>query len=100
MQKIDRSEYLQNLNKEKDVQPEVIVGNGFFDVIVHIGEIITESDIQTLYDNSNNILSIKFPSLQNSGFSISIPNSNNSVLNISSVSVNNGIIKIRLERHH
>lgn len=99
-QKIDRSQYLQTPVKEKDVQPEVIVGNGFFDVIVHIGEIIAESDIQTLYDSSNNILSIKIPSLQNNNFSISIPNSNNSALDISSVYVNNGIIKVRLECHH
>lgn len=97
MKKMNRSQPLESPMIEKDVQPEIIIGNGFYDVIVNTGEIITESDIQALFNNSINILLIKIP-LQNRNFSISIPNSTNSLLNISSVSVNNGIIKIRLER--
>jgi hypothetical protein len=95
IKKIDPYQSLQNPVIEKDIQPEIIAGNGFFDVIVHSGGIITESDIQTQYDSSKNILSIKIP-LQKNSFSISIPNSNETILGISSVYVNNGIIKIRL----
>ncbi|HEX5519105.1 MAG TPA: rhomboid family intramembrane serine protease, partial [Candidatus Nitrosocosmicus sp.] len=97
IKKIDRPQSLQNPVIEKDIQPEIIVGNGFFDVIVHSGGIITESDIQTQYDSYKNTLLIKIP-IQKNSFSISIPNSNESILGISSVSVNNGIIKIRLNR--
>jgi membrane associated rhomboid family serine protease len=93
--KIDRSQSLQSPILEKDIQPEVILGNSFFDIIIHAGGIIEESDIKTEYNNSTKILFVKIPNY-NKSYSISIPNSNNFALDVSSISVNNGIIKIRL----
>ncbi len=87
----------QNALVEKDVSPEVIIGNGFLDVIIHLRGIITNSDIQTKFDNSTNVLSVKIPK-HGKSYSISIPNPDKSVLDVSSVSVINGIIKIRLKR--
>jgi membrane associated rhomboid family serine protease len=95
--KIDRSQPLQSPVLEKDNQPEVILGNGFFDTIIHAGGIIEDSDVKTEYNSSTNLLNVKIPKY-NKSFSVSIPNSNNFALRISSISVNNGIIKIRLER--
>lgn len=80
----------------KDTSPEVILGDGFLDVIIHLRGIIMKSDIKTKIDNTTNILLIEIPK-NDKTFSISIPNPNNSALNISSVSVINGIIKVRVD---
>ena len=96
--KIDRTRPLQSPALEKDIQPEVILGNGFFDIIMHAGGIIEDSDIKTEYNSSTNMLIVKIPKYSKS-YSVSIPNSNNFALDVSSISVNNGIIKIRLERY-
>ena len=82
---------------EKDVSPEVIVGSGFVDVIIYLLVILTNSEIQTKFDNSTNVLSVKIPK-HGKSYSISIPNPDKSILDVSSVSVINGIIKIRLKR--
>ena len=95
--KIDKSQSLQSPVLEKDIQPEVILGNNFFDIIIHDGGIIEESDIKAEYNNSNNMLIVKVPQYDKS-YSVSIPNSNNFALDVSSISFNNGIIKIRLGR--
>ncbi|MER5174633.1 MAG: rhomboid family intramembrane serine protease [Candidatus Nitrosocosmicus sp.] len=87
----------QNTLVDKDISPEVILGNGFLDVIIHLRGIITNSDIQTKFDNSTNVLSVKMPKYDKI-YSIPVLNPDYSVLNVSSISVINGIIKIRLER--
>ncbi len=95
--KINRAQPLQSPVLEKDVQPEVILGNGFFDVIIHAGGIIEESDIKTEYNKSTDFLIVKVLKY-NKSYSINIPNSDNIALEVSSISVNNGIIRIRLGR--
>jgi membrane associated rhomboid family serine protease len=81
---------------EEDVSPEVLLGNGFLDVIIQQRGIVSKSDIQTKFDSSNNVLSVKVPML-NKAYSVQIPKPENSILDVTSVSVINGIIRIRLE---
>ncbi|MBA3750432.1 MAG: rhomboid family intramembrane serine protease [Nitrosopumilus sp.] len=97
--KIDKmSQYqpLKNDLPDTDVSPEIIIGNGFMDIIIQARGIHMDANIQTEFDNSTNILSVQISEF-NKTYSIPIPNINNSVLKISSVSVLNGVIKIRLE---
>ena len=96
--KIDRNQPLQSPVLEKDIfPPEVIMGNSFFDVIIHAEGIIEDSDIKTEYSSSTNLMMVNIPKYDKS-YSIPIPNANDYALYVSSISVNNGIIKIRLER--
>ena len=81
---------------EEDVSPEVLPGNGFLDVIIQQRGIVSKSDIQVKFDNSNNVLYVKVPVL-NKTYSVQIPKSENSILDVTSISVINGIIRIRLE---
>lgn len=81
---------------EEDVSPEVLLGNGFLDVIIQQRGIVSKSEIQTNFDVSNNVLSVKVPVL-NKTYSVQIPNPENSILDVTSISVINGIIRIRLE---
>ena len=81
---------------EEDVSPEVLPGNGFLDVIIQQRGIVSKSDIQVKFDNSNNVLYVKVPVL-NKTYSVQIPKSENSFLDVTSISVINGIIRIRLE---
>jgi membrane associated rhomboid family serine protease len=87
---------LKNDLDDTDVSPEILLGNGFMDVIIQARGIHMDSNIQTKFDNSTNILSVRIPEYDKT-YSIQIPNTDNSVFKISSVSVLNGIIKIRLE---
>ena len=81
---------------EEDVSPEVLLGNGFLDVIIQQRGIVSKSEIQTNFDVSNNVLSVKVPVL-NKTYPVQIPNPENSILDVTSISVINGIIRIRLE---
>lgn len=81
---------------EEDVSPEVLLGNGFLDVIIQQRGIVSKSEVQTNFDVSNNVLSVKVPVL-NKTYSVQIPNPENSILDVTSISVINGIIRIRLE---
>jgi membrane associated rhomboid family serine protease len=81
---------------EEDVSPEVLLGNGFFDVIIQQRGIVSKSDIQTKFDSSKSVLSVKVPML-NKTYSVQIPKPENSILDVTSISVINGIIRIRLE---
>jgi membrane associated rhomboid family serine protease len=88
---------MQDVAGDKDPSPEVINGNGFLDVIIHLRGIVEISDIKTKLDNLTNVLSIKIPNLDKN-YLVSLPNPENSVLDVSSISVINGIIKIRIKR--
>ena len=88
---------MQDIAGDKDISPEVIRGNGFLDVIIHLRGIVEISDIKTKLDNLTNVLSIKIPKFDKT-YSVSLPNSDNFVLDILSISVINGIIKIRIKR--
>ena len=88
---------MQDIAGDKDPSPEVINGNGFLDVIIHLRGIVEISDIKTKLDNLTNVLSIKIPNLDKT-YLVSLPNPENSVLDVSSISVINGIIKIRIKR--
>ena len=81
---------------EEDVSPEVLLGNGFLDVIIQQRGIVSKSEIQTNFDVSSNVLSVKVPVLDKT-YSVQIPNPENSILDVTSISVINGIIRIRLE---
>jgi membrane associated rhomboid family serine protease len=81
---------------EEDVSPEVLLGNGFLDVIIQQRGIVSKSEIQTNFDVSSNVLSVKVPVL-NKTYSVQIPNPEKSILDVTSISVINGIIRIRLE---
>jgi len=87
---------LKNDLADTDVSPEILIGNGFMDIIIQARGIHLHANIQTKFDNSTNILSVRILEF-NKTYSIPIPNTDNSILKISSVSVLNGIIKIRLE---
>jgi membrane associated rhomboid family serine protease len=86
---------LKNEIADYDTPPEVLVGNGFLDVIVQVRGVETNSDIQAKYDDYANRLDVEIRDL-NKTYSIDIPNTAKSVFEVSSVSVINGIIKIRL----
>ena len=88
---------IQDITVDKDPPPEVIHGNDFLDVIIHLPSIIEISDIQTKLDTSTNVLSIKIPKVDKT-YSVSLQTSENFVLDASSISVINGIIKIRMKR--
>jgi hypothetical protein len=88
---------MQDVAGDKDPSPEVINGNGFLDVIIHLRGIVEISDIKTKLDNLTNVLSIKISNLDKN-YLVSLPNPENSVLDVSSISVINGIIKIRIKR--
>lgn len=90
-------QHIQNITVDKDPPPEVIHGNDFLDVIIHLPSIIEISDIQTKLDTSTNVLSIKIPKVDKT-YSVSLQTSENFVLDASSISVINGIIKIRMKR--
>jgi membrane associated rhomboid family serine protease len=81
---------------EEDISPEVLLGNGFLDVIIQQRGIVSKSDIQTKFNSSNDVLSVKVPIL-NKAYSVQIPKPENSILDVTSISVINGIIRIRLE---
>ncbi len=87
---------LEDVVVAKDTSPEVIIGNGFQDVLIHIRGIITKSDIQTKIDNTTSILSIEIAK-HDKTYSVSLQNTDNSILSVSSISVINGIIKIRIK---
>jgi rhomboid family protein len=88
---------IQDIAGIKGSSPEVIHGNGFLDVIIHLPGIVEISDIQTKLDNLTNVLSITISKL-NKNYLVSLPHSENFVLDVSSISIINGIIKIRMKR--
>jgi membrane associated rhomboid family serine protease len=90
-------QHIQDITVDKDPPPEVIHGNDFLDVIIHLPSIIEISDIKTKLDTSTNVLSIKIPKVDKT-YSVSLPTPENFVLDASSISVINGIIKIRMKR--
>lgn len=90
---------IKNDVSDKDIPPEILVGNGFLDVIIQVRGVDADSNVQTEFNRSTNNLSAKIPEL-NKNYSIEIPNPDNSNFGVPSVSVINGIVKIRLNRLH
>ena len=56
---------MKNGLAEEDAPPEVLPGNGFLDVIIQQRGIVSKSDIQVKFDNSNDVLYAKVPVLNN-----------------------------------
>ncbi|MEJ7641456.1 MAG: rhomboid family intramembrane serine protease [Candidatus Nitrosocosmicus sp.] len=97
--KIQHYPTVKNDVSDKDIPPEILVGNGFLDVIIQVRGVNADSNVQTDFDGTTNNLSAKIPDL-NKTYSIKIPDPDNSIFGVSSVSVINGIVKIRLSRLH
>lgn len=81
---------------EKVIPPEVLVGDGFVDVIFEERNVTTDSEVIVDFEQISSTLLVEVNG-DGKKYSIPIPNPNSIEYYVSSTSVVNGIIKIRLE---
>ena len=81
---------------EKSIDPEIIIGEKFIDVIIEDRNTLSDSKIQANFDESTNTLSVLIIDT-NKKYEILVPNPANTILRVSNISVRNGIIRIRLD---
>lgn len=82
-------------NRDRRLNPEIISGENFVDVIFEDKNVLSSYQIQASFDKERQILTIH-NLVTNRDYSISIPQLQNKNYFVSNISVINGIVRIRL----
>jgi membrane associated rhomboid family serine protease len=96
LNKNDPSRSVNTDNLEKSINPEIIMGEEFIDVIIEDRNTLNDSKIQANFDGSTNTLYVHVIDTKKK-YDILVPHPVNSSLHVSNISVRNGIIRIRLD---
>jgi membrane associated rhomboid family serine protease len=96
LNKNDPSRSVNTDNLEKSINPEIIMGEKFIDVIIEDRNTLNDSKIQANFDGSTNTLYVHVIDTKKK-YDILVPHPVNSSLHVSNISVRNGIIRIRLD---
>jgi membrane associated rhomboid family serine protease len=92
----DRSKSTNTNKAEKSNSPEIIIGEKFVDLIIEDRNTLSDSQIQTNFDESTNTFSVVIIDT-NKRYDILVPHPANTILRVSNITVRNGIIRIRLD---
>ncbi len=92
----DRSNSTNTNKVEKSIDPEIIIGEKFIDLIIEDRNAVSDSQIQANFDESTNTLSVLIIDT-NERYDIAVPHPTNTILRVSNITVRNGIVRIRLD---